>query len=430
MIHRYTRPEIGSIWSDENKYRTWLTVETAVLQAREEAGQIPSGVTEKVRRLADFSPARIEQLEADLRHDVIAFITNIGEYIGQYSQHFHQGLTSYDVVDTALSLQIQQASAILLQGLNRLQDLIKDKARQFKTTPCIGRTHGVHAEPITFGLKFANFYSEINRDVARFKAAVEDIRYGKLSSAVGTYTMLDPATEARVMEILELKPDPISTQIIQRDRHAYYIAVIAVIGGTLERIALEIRHLSRTEIQETEEPFGKKQRGSSAMPHKKNPVVCENICGLARILRANAQAALENQALWHERDISHSSVERIIFPDCTILMDYMLDRMCYVIKGLQVYPENMERNLQLSGGIIFSQNVLNALLDAGMGRDEAYKLTQKCALQARDEIRHFREVLKETDEITKILSLEKIDDCFKVRLKYVDEIFSRLGLSN
>lgn len=429
MIPRYTRPEIGSIWTEENKFQTWLAVETAVLQAREEAGFIPAGVSSAVREKADFSVQRISELEADLQHDVIAFITNIGEHIGENSQYFHQGLTSSDVVDTALAVQIQQASNILTKGLHSLKKILADKARQYKHTPCIGRTHGVHAEGTTFGLKLAGFYSELLREIARFDTAVEDIRFGKLSGAVGTYSLLPPSIEARVMEILGLKADLISTQIVQRDRHAYYLGTIAVIGGTIERMALEIRHLSRTEVKETEEPFGKKQRGSSAMPHKKNPIVCENICGLARVLRANAQAAMENQALWHERDISHSSVERIIFPDSTILLDYIIYRISKVLDGIQVYPENMERNLQITGGAIFSQNVLNALLDAGFGRDDAYILVQKCAMQARSEGKHFREVLKSDIEIGKTLSPEIVDGCFEVKLRHIDEIFARLGLN-
>lgn len=428
MIARYTREEIGSIWSDDNKYRTWLKVETAVLQAREEAGEIPAGIADTVRGKADFSVSRIEEIEEELRHDVIAFITNIGEYIGEYSQYFHQGLTSSDVLDTALSLQIQEASAILLKGMQKLHNILAEKAVEYKETPCIGRTHGVHAEPTTFGLKLAGFYAELSRDIDRFRTAMEDIRFGKISGAVGTYSLLNPQIEERVMSILGLQADPISTQIVQRDRHAYYLTTLAVIGGTLERIALEIRHLSRTEVREAEEPFGKKQRGSSAMPHKKNPIVCENICGLARILRSNAMAALENQALWHERDISHSSAERIIFPDGTILLDYMLYRLSYVLDGLQVYSESMEENLDLTGGAIYSQNLLNTLLDRGMGRDEAYKIVQGCALSARKEGIHFREALRQDSEIGRLLKPPEIEACFKVSLKYVGEIFERLGL--
>ena len=429
MIQRYTREEISKVWSDENKYKTWLMVETAVLQAREEAGLIPAGVTATVREKTGFSVARIDEIEAELHHDVIAFITNIGEYIGDNSQYFHQGLTSSDVLDTALALQIKEASAVINNGLNRFSNILAEKAIQYKETACIGRTHGVHAEPTTFGLKLAGFYAELQRGIERFNRAVEEAGYGKISGAVGTYSLLAPEIESRVMEILGLKPDPISTQIVQRDRHAYYLSAVAIIGGTLERIALEIRHLSRTEVREAEEPFGKKQRGSSAMPHKKNPIICENICGLARILRSNSLAGMENQALWHERDISHSSVERVVFPDSTILLDYMLFRLSKVIDGLTVYPENMQKNLDLTGGTIYSQNILNALLDTGFGRDDAYKLVQNCAMESINSNIYFKKVLIDNEDIRKALTPQKIEDCFKVSLKHVNTVFERLGLN-
>ena len=429
MIQRYTREEISKVWSDENKYKTWLMVETAVLQAREEAGLIPAGVTATVREKTGFSVARIDEIEAELHHDVIAFITNIGEYIGDNSQYFHQGLTSSDVLDTALALQIKEASAVINNGLNRFSNILAEKAIQYKETACIGRTHGVHAEPTTFGLKLAGFYAELQRGIERFNRAVEEAGYGKISGAVGTYSLLAPEIESRVMEILGLKPDPISTQIVQRDRHAYYLSAVAIIGGTLERIALEIRHLSRTEVREAEEPFGKKQRGSSAMPHKKNPIICENICGLARILRSNSLAGMENQALWHERDISHSSVERVVFPDSTILLDYMLFRLSKVIDGLNVYPENMQKNLDLTGGTIYSQNILNALLDTGFGRDDAYKLVQNCAMESINSNIYFKKVLIDNEDIRKALTPQKIEDCFKVSLKHVNTVFERLGLN-
>lgn len=429
MIQRYSREAISRVWSDENKYKNWLIVETAVLQAREEAGLIPPGVTAAVRDQADFSVDRIEEIEAEVHHDVIAFITNIGEHIGENSQYFHQGLTSSDILDTALALQIKEASAIILEGMESFNHILAEKAVQYKETPCIGRSHGVHAEPTTFGLKLAGFFAETQRGIERFKRAVEEIGYGKTSGAVGTYSLLPPEIEQRTMEILGLKADPISTQIVQRDRHAYYAATLAMIAGTLERIALEIRHLSRTEVKEAEEPFGKKQRGSSAMPHKKNPIICENICGLARLLRSNAMAAMENQALWHERDISHSSVERVIFPDSTILLDYMLFRLSKVIGGLNVYPENMLKNLDLTGGTIYSQNVLNALLDEGFSRDRAYQMVQKCALESRDKNVYFKEILTADPEISQVLSQQIIDDCFKVSRKHVNTVFDRLGLN-
>ena len=429
MIKRYTRPEIGNIWTEENRYRNWLKVEIAVLQARAESGDIPAVVPDEVRRDADFSVERIEAIEAETRHDVIAFITNIGEHIGKNSQYFHQGLTSSDVVDTALALQIQEASKILLSGIEKLINILADQAKKYKDTPIAGRTHGVHAEPTTFGLKLAGFYAELSRDFDRFKAAVEDIRFGQISGAVGTYSLLDPSIENRVMELLGLKPDPISTQIVQRDRHAYYMTTLAVIAGTIERIALEIRHLSRTEMTEALEPFGKKQRGSSAMPHKKNPIVSENLCGCARILRANSMAALENQALWHERDISHSSVERIILPDSTILLDYMLDRTAFVIQGMTVFPDNMMKNLQITGGLIYSQSVLNMILDKGFDRDTAYRMVQKCAMKSRDEGIPFEEVLKNDKDIMEIASAKEIKKCFTKAVEYVDTVFKRLGLT-
>ncbi len=428
MIPRYTREEIGSVWSDENKFRTWMEVEIAVLRAREEAGLIPEGVTRAVRDSARFSVDRIKRIEDEVHHDVIAFITNVGENIGEYARYFHQGMTSSDVLDTALALQIKQVSNIIARGLDRLSEVLANRAMQYKYLPCIGRTHGVHAEPITFGLKLAGFYAEVQRDIIRFNRVAAECSFGKLSGAVGTYSSLKPEIEVRTMEILNLEPEPISTQIIQRDRLANYITTIALIGGTLERIALEIRHLSRTEVREAEEPFAEKQRGSSAMPHKKNPIISENICGLSRVLRANAMAALENQALWHERDISHSSVERIILPDSTILLDFMLFRLANVIEELQVYPENMKNNLKISGGLIFSQNVLNLLLDTGMTRDQAYTLVQRCAMKARDEKRHFKEVLMEDGDISSRIDKFKIEECFKISLQHIDAIFERLGL--
>jgi len=428
MIERYTRPEIGAVWTDENRYKNWLKVELAVLRARGELGEIPSSVYSEVESKAQFSVARINEIEAETRHDVIAFISNIGEFIGENSRYFHQGLTSSDVLDTALALQIREASSIIKDGIIKLRGTLAEKALEYKDTAIAGRTHGVHAEPTTFGLKLAGFYEELRRDLERFKIAVDGIMYGKISSAVGTYSLLGPEVEELVMGYLDLKPDPVSTQIVQRDRHAYFLATIAVVGGTLDRLALEIRHLSRTELSEVLEPFGKKQRGSSAMPHKKNPVLCENVCGLARILRTNAIAAMENQALWHERDISHSSVERIILPDSTILLDYMLDRMNFVIDGMVVFPENMKKNLSSSWGLIYSQSVLNLLLDSGLDRDTAYLMVQRCAMIARNENRQFVEVLVGDKEIINLITEESIRNCFSKKPEHIDKIFKRLGL--
>jgi adenylosuccinate lyase len=381
-----------------------------------------------VQEQAAYSVKRINELEAEFQHDMIAFVTNVGEHLGKNACYFHQGLTSYDIIDTALSLQLQDASRLIEEGLRKLQLLLAGKAQQYKYTPIAGRTHGMHAEPTTFGLKLAGFYAELNRDIERFKIAVKGIEVGKISGAVGTYPYLSPHTEARVMTILGLKPDSISSQIVQRDRHAFYLATLAVIGGTLERLALEIRHLARTEIGEVEEPFGKHQRGSSAMPHKKNPVVCERICGLARILRSNALAALENQALWHERDISHSSVERIILPDSTVLLDYMLERSRYVVKEMTVNAEKMTQNLELSQGLIYSQAVLNALLDKGIERDKAYSMVQKWSKKSREQKLSFLDLLKTEEESIILLSPEEIAACFEASPKHIDEVYERLGL--
>ena len=428
MIKRYSRGEISSVWSEENRFRNWLKVEMAVIQARSEEGVVSYNAFEEIQGKASFSVKRINELEAELHHDVIAFTTNVGEHIGDNSRYFHQGLTSSDVLDTALALQLIEASRIIAEGLKKLKIILAEEAIHYKYSPIPGRTHGVHAEPMTFGLKLAGFYAELTRDIERFKTAVRGVEYGKISGAVGTYPYLSPQIEARVMEILGLKPDPISTQIVQRDRHAYYLATIAVIGGTLERLALEIRHLSRTEVGELLEPFGIKQRGSSAMPHKKNPIICERICGLARILRANALAGMENQALWHERDISHSSVERIILPDSTILLDYILDRMCYVVSEMAVFPDKMSDNLNITNGLIHSQAVLNALLDKGIDRDTAYKLVQKCAMEARNQGISLSQKLKSNEIICNILSMQEIEACFQVKLGSVEEVFKRLGL--
>ena len=428
MIERYSRPEISSIWSDESRFEFWLKVEIAVLQARAEAGDIPFSVYESVKNEARFSVERINELEAELHHDVIAFITNVGEHIGENSRYFHQGMTSSDALDTALALQLKRSSAVLKKGIEKLLNALAEKAREHKHTPIAGRTHGVHAEPTTFGLKLAGFYAELERGLNRFKNAAREVECGKLSGSVGTYSLLGPEIERRVMEILELSPDPISNQIVQRDRHANYLNVIAVIGGTLERLALEIRHLARTEVGEVLEPFGKKQRGSSAMPHKKNPVICERICGMARLLRAYAMSAMENQALWHERDISHSSVERVILPDSAALLDYMLDKACAVIEGMSVFPERMKENMNLTGGLIHSQSVLNALLEKGLDRDRAYTLVQRCAMQSRSEDKPFKDVLLEDDEMRGFLNDAEIENALKTDLKYIDAVFQRLGI--
>ncbi|MBC8204009.1 adenylosuccinate lyase [bacterium] len=428
MIPRYSPPEIAGIWSEENKFAAWLKVETAALRARAEAGEIPPEVPDEVERSAKFSIERIDELEREFHHDVVAFITNVGEHIGDNSQYFHQGMTSSDVLDTALALQLKQASQLILGKIDYLLKVLKTQAVKYKHVQTAGRTHGVHAETTTFGLKLANFYAEVYRGRGRFTEAASQVEIGKLSGAVGTYPLMPPSIEKRTMEILGLQPDTISNQIVQRDRHAFYLAAIAVLGGTLERIALEIRHLSRTEVGEALEPFGKKQRGSSAMPHKKNPITCERICGLARILRADALAGMENQALWHERDISHSSVERVILPDSTILIYYMLDRTIYVLEGMAVFPEKMADNLEITGGLIHSQKILNLLLDKGFTRDSAYNIVQRCAMAARERGLSFSQSLEEDDEAKKMISSEDIQRAFKADLPHVNEIFRRLGL--
>jgi adenylosuccinate lyase len=428
MIDRYSRKEIASIWKDEERFRFWLKVELAVLQARAEKGDIPEGAFKAIKRDASFSLKRIDELEIDLQHDMIAFVTNVGEHIGANSCYFHQGLTSSDILDTATALQLKEANEILSMDLVKLLEALKSQALKYKELPIIGRTHGMHAEATTFGLKLAGHYAELSRARDRFQYACQSVEVGKISGAVGTYSLLPPQIEERVMEILGLHTDPISTQIVQRDRLAFYLATIAVLGGSLERLALEIRHLARSEVSEVEEPFGKKQRGSSAMPHKRNPVLCERICGLARVLRANTLAGMENQALWHERDISHSSVERVILPDCTILLDYLLFLADKVVEGMEVHPEMMLANLNLSGGIVFSQAILNALLDKGLEREYAYKLVQNCAMKAKEEKQALAEVLKNHSEISRLLSVNEIDHCFKFDLKYVDYIFKRAKL--
>ena len=393
MIARYTRPEMGRIWSDENKYRCWLRVEVAASQALARAGIVPQTASDAIRDRANFTVARIDEIEAEVRHDVIAFTTTVAEHIAdpEASRWLHYGLTSTDVVDTAQSLQLVEASAIIRADIIALSETLKRRALEFKHTPIIGRTHGIHAEPSTFGLKLLLWYSEMQRNLTRFDAAAEDLRVGKLSGAVGTFGHLKPEHEEKICARLGLKPAPVATQVIQRDRHAAYIATLALIGSTLDKIAVEVRHLQRTEVREAQEYFSEKQKGSSAMPHKKNPITSEQISGLARILRSNAQAAFENIALWHERDISHSSVERVIFPDSTILADYLLAKTADLIDRLLVYPDRMKKNLESTGGLIFSGQLLLDLAEAGMLREEAYRLVQSHAMRSWQEDLVFRD---------------------------------------
>jgi adenylosuccinate lyase len=428
LIARYTRPQMGQIWSDENKYRMWLAVETAASETLAEDGIVPVEAAKAIRERGDFSVARIQEIEAEVKHDVIAFTTAVAEKIGPESRWLHYGLTSNDVVDTAQALQIKAASVLIREDLLAVIEVLKRRALEFKHTPTIGRTHGIHAEPTTFGLKLLNWYAEMRRNLERFDAAAEQIRIGKLSGAVGTFGHLSPKHEERICEKLGLTPAPVATQVIQRDRHAHYISTLAIITATLDKIAVEIRHLQRTEVREAEEFFSEKQKGSSAMPHKRNPITTEQISGLARVVRANAQAAYENVALWHERDISHSSVERVIFPDSTILTDYLLAKTATLIEKLLVYPKRMLKNLESTGGLIFSGQLLLDLAEAGMLREDAYRLVQGHAMRAWKEDLVFRDLIKSAPEITAKLSAEKLEHAFDLnrQLRNVDAIFDRV----
>ena len=428
MIPRYTRPDMGRIWSDENRFRTWLAVEVAATETLAEAGLVPKDAAEAIRERADFSVDRIQEIEAEVRHDVIAFTTAVAEIVGPQARWFHYGLTSNDVVDTAQALLIGQASAIIADDLQRLSDVLKRRAWEFKDTPMVGRTHGVHAEPITFGFKLANWYSEVQRDIARFRAATEDLRVGKFSGAVGTFAHLSPELEEKICARLGLKAAAVSSQVIQRDRHAAYLATLAVIASTLDKIATEIRHLQRTEVREAEEYFSEKQKGSSAMPHKRNPVTSEQISGLARVVRANAQAGFENVALWHERDISHSSVERIIIPDSTTLVDYLLQKTTSLVETMFVYPERMKANLESTGGLVFSGQLLLDLVEHGVSREDAYRMVQAHAMRAWKEGLNFHDLVLKDKNITGRVPRQRIEHAFdlKRQLRNVDKIFARV----
>ncbi|HUN88893.1 MAG TPA: adenylosuccinate lyase [Terriglobales bacterium] len=428
MIPRYTRPEMGRIWSDESKFRKWLQVELAATATLSEAGLVPKHAAAVIGKKADFDLERIQQIEAEVKHDVIAFTTAVAEKIGPESRWLHYGLTSNDVVDTAQALMIKEASAILREDLGHIHDVLKRRALEFRHTPMIGRTHGIHAEPITFGLKLANFYDEVSRDIERFDRAAEEMRVGKFSGAVGNGAHLDPDLEEKICERLGLRVAPITSQVIQRDRHANYIATLAIIASTLDRITTEIRHLQRTEVREAEEFFSEKQKGSSAMPHKRNPITSEQISGLARVIRGNAQAALENVVLWHERDISHSSVERVIFPDSTILLDYMLAKTTDLIDRLLVYPERMQRNLDSTGGLVSSGQLLLDLVENGVIREDAYRLVQANAMRAWKEGLNFHELILKDPAITSRVSKSEIEYAFDIdrQLKHVDKIMQRV----
>jgi adenylosuccinate lyase len=430
MIERYTRPVMGKIWEDENRFRIWLEIETLAVEAQAELGAVPLEAARAIREKGNFDVKRILEIEEVTKHDVIAFTTNVAEYVGEPSRYVHMGMTSSDVLDTCLAVQLKQAGEILLEDLRAFQEVLARRAREFKYTIMIGRSHGIHAEPTTFGLKLALWHAENARNIERMERAVEIISYGQISGAVGTFEHLSPRVEEYVCEHLGLKPDPVTTQVVQRDRHADYMSALAVVAATLEQIATEVRHLQRTEVLEAEEYFSAGQKGSSAMPHKRNPIVSERICGMARIVRANALAAMENVALWHERDISHSSVERVICPDSTILLDYMLDRMTKLVDNLIVYPENMTKNLEITSGLHFSQTILLELARRGISREDAYRMVQRNAMEVWRTREKFSDVLKRDPELVALLPVEAIDELCDLQksIRHVDYIFERAGL--
>ena len=431
MIARYTRPAMGRIWDEHNKFQIWLDIEILACEAQAENGVIPREAVDVIREKASFDVARIEEIEREVKHDVIAFLTNVGEHVGPEARYIHLGMTSSDVLDTCLAVQMKQAGELLLGGLGRLADVLSRRAREFKNTVMVGRTHGIHAEPTTFGLKLALWFDEMRRNIDRLRSAVDRISVGQISGAVGTYEHLSPAVEEFVCARLGLSPAPVSTQILQRDRHAEYMMTLALAGSSLEKIATEIRHLQRTEVLEAEEYFAKGQKGSSAMPHKRNPITCERIAGLSRVLRGNALAALENVSLWHERDITHSSVERIIVPDSCMLLDYMIALSTDVIDRLIVYPDTMVKNLERTHGLIFSQSVLLALTKKGMRREDAYRIVQAAAMEVWQSGRNFRDVLTGVQEVAGAISEEEMGEIFSLEksIRNVDYIFSRVGLS-
>lgn len=430
MIERYTLPEIGKIWTDENRFRLWLEIEILACEAQAKLGRIPEDAVAEIREKANFDVARILQIEAETHHDVIAFLTNVAEYVGESARYIHYGMTSSDILDTTLAVQMKQAGELILAKMNSFIEILRQRAIAHKETVMVGRSHGVHAEPITFGFKLAVWYSEMLRNRERLQKAIKTISAGKISGAVGTFDHLDPFVEEYVCHRLGIQPAAVSTQILQRDRHAEYFSALAIIGTTLEKIALEIRHLQRTEVLEAEEAFGSRQKGSSAMPHKKNPIISERICGMARILRGNLVAALENVALWHERDISHSSVERVIAPDSTIALYYMIEQSRQLIDGLVIHPERMEANLKLTSGLIYSQAVLLHLVEKGLSRESAYKIVQKNAMNVWKNQSSLLQELKNDEECTSYLGEKELEQIFdlRTRLKNINIIFERLEL--
>jgi adenylosuccinate lyase len=419
---------MGRIWTEENQFQKWLDVEILATEALGKLGVVPKGAAARIRKKARFDVKRIREIEREVKHETIAFLSSVAEYVGDDARHLHVGMTSSDVMDTAFALQLKEASAILIDDVKEMIRVLRKQALKYKETPMIGRTHGVHAEPITFGLKFAIWHEEMRRNLARLEAAAGDVAVGMISGAVGTFAQISPKVEAYVCKKAGLKPAPVSNQIIQRDRHAFFFATLAVIASSLEKFAVEVRHLQRTEVQEAEEPFTAGQKGSSAMPHKRNPILSENVAGLSRLMRAYAMAAMEDVALWHERDISHSSVERVIAPDATILLDFMLRRMAYVLGNLAVYPENMLRNMQKSGGAIFSERILLKLVGKGVARDQAYRMVQRHALKVGREGGELKRELLGDREIRRYLTPADIEDALDLKhyLKNVDAIFKRV----
>jgi len=419
---------MASIWEPKNKFKIWLKIEVLACEALAKRGEIPKSALKDIQKKSDFKVERIDEIEREVKHDVIAFLTCVAEYVGDSARYMHLGMTSSDVLDTALALQLKQASNLILKELKAFQAVLRNQALKHKMTPVMGRSHGIHAEPLTFGLKVANWYEEVGRNIERVKRARQNISYGQVSGAVGTFACIHPEVEEYVCSKLGLKPAPVSTQIIQRDRHAEFFTTLAIVAGTIDKIATEIRHLQRTEVLEVEEFFSSGQKGSSAMPHKRNPVVSEQMCGLARMVRSNAFAALENMSLWHERDISHSSVERVIGPDSTILIHYMLRKMTKMMEHLIVYPENMMRNLEKTEGLIFSQSVLLALVEKGISREAAYSLVQKNAMQSWTKGKDFLTLLKKDKKVSSLLTKKEIEKIFnlKAQFKNVDIIFKRI----
>jgi adenylosuccinate lyase len=428
MIPRYTLPEMGMLWDTETKFQKWLDVEIAVCEAWAELGEIPKDALKVIKKKARFDIKRIDEIEGVVKHDVIAFLTSVAQNVGPEARFIHKGLTSSDILDTAVALILRQASDIIIKDIHELMEVLKMQAYKYKDTPMMGRSHGVHAEPITFGLKFALWFEDMRRNLERMKRAKEVISVGKLSGAVGTFSNIPPVIEEKICRRLGLKPEPVATQVVQRDRYAEYLTTLALIAASIEKTAIEIRHLQRTEVLEVEEPFMAGQKGSSAMPHKRNPVGCENLSGLARLVRSNAMAALENIALWHERDISHSSVERVIIPDSSILVDYMLDRLRRILEGLHVYPKRMRENMDISYDLYTSQRVMLALLEKGIDRERAYCIVQRNAMKSWKEGTNFKKILSKDKEIKKHLTPKEIREIFDLTyyLKNVDYIFQRV----